>query len=541
MTGRRLSPAANAYTLAAAACMSAAIPLAFILYQAALLLPASPAGRRAEYWLWAATTLCVAAVATALSWRLRALASQGLAPSEDKAWRLRAGHRVVWTLHLAHEPAPVDPSAASGLRRQVAALFAAAALSWIGAELLWRRRIAVLVESLSAAGRPVTLAALHRGVPKEKNAYPALRAAVTGVKFDYDTSAHPGMKLRKWDEAVVSAESALLGQHEAFLAGKVLPLARAYRDFEPADYRKAAAEPLDANLGSFGGLHQVGNLLFDRAGLKSYKGDAPAAWESADALVRLAAFSGQGGELISKAVAAVLTGRAARACLQIMLNRPGASIPPELARRLAAAEARPYVRDGFAAGLAYSLDVYRAPWRVRRDVLAEQGLDPLQAGTIAVFLELFHLDAAFLARAAAGDKALTDPMGWSPLRAALVARQREREGSLFWQVASVWALGSSGNASLVFARGFEASAWAKLALSHSALNAYRAKHGRYPDRLDALAPALAPLDSLWDPFADRLFAYAVQDGGRGFELSSLGPFKTRSDGSGLAMVLREKF
>ncbi|MBI5203104.1 MAG: hypothetical protein HY925_16050, partial [Elusimicrobia bacterium] len=298
--------------------------------------------------------------------------------------------------------------------------------------------------------------------------------------------------------------------------------------------------PLESSFGEFGGISQAAHLLVDRAGLLSYEGDAPGGWRAAFDALRLATLHGKGGELLSKAIAVGVGGRAARACLTVMLNRPGAVMPGDLAGELAAFSARPYVRDGFDADVAHGLDLYRAPESTRRQLLLELGLDPMGAALAQAVIRLFHLDSALSAVSAAESDVLARPQGWRALRSSLAVLQRERESSPFRRLVS-GVFSGAPNPTLLFARGFEAKAWSNLALAFSALNAYRAARGRYPERLEDLAPRYATLDLLWDPFSNQAFRYAASGGGKGFELSSLGPFKTRTDGAGQSMVLRERY
>jgi hypothetical protein len=376
------------------------------------------------------------------------------------------------------------------------------------------------------------------GDPKDFNVVMDISKVLDEVDGDWQTDA-PGDTTGAWGPAASAAFAKIGGRYARYLGGvdrDLSAILARYPRRVAVDYRVVAKDPMGQDtlkgLGAFVSAARGYRILAER---RAIQGDTAGAWKAVRSQIQLTRLILQDHTLIGRMIAVANAGIIARTATTIMQNRRGAVLPPALAKEMAALLAEPWVPGGFAAEIAWGLDVRR------HSRSAWWGASLVGSRRLGHVLErkltfLGVTDAAQYRLITQVLEPAARAQGWTPdLRGGEFDRYA---ASRAWAAPLVPWIELPRYLQLL-QKEYETKTRLQFALVVSALHQYRAKTGRYPAGLALLAPRDLDAVLLTDVFTGRELVYEPGPRGAGYELSSLGPLGNRSDSRARILAVKE--
>lgn len=365
----------------------------------------------------------------------------------------------------------------------------------------WHGRAMELKGELQGNGYPVSLSEFQRQVPPAQNGFPVLYKL-----FNEDVEEKLGgsdvrIPIARLDPEALAYEKKAIAPFESYYKKELAPFFDKYRLFQSVDYYAASRDPWNYSVQKkprYGSLNQ---FLERAAVVNASKWDPGEAWKYVRAQISFLRLIFQEDDYsLYSMLAKYHIERIAQTSINIMLNRPGAVIPPDIqgflktlfAKNLFAKTLKSFIADTFDSEAQkeitergyYSI----LPGKYLPDV-ASYMMDIFTINQVEILLRLRKLE------------------GWKDA----LERDREIENKIRFLPEWPYLFAKIGIPRYVnlYEHELEAKTWLKLALIHSALESYRGKYKKYPGKLLELAPGYVGIELLNDYYTDRQFDYGT--------------------------------
>ncbi|OGS47297.1 MAG: hypothetical protein A3J79_10430 [Elusimicrobia bacterium RIFOXYB2_FULL_62_6] len=438
----------------------------------------------------------------------------------------------------------------------LAVLAAAALLVVLGARGVWHGRLESFKQDLKEKGLPLSLAEFQEDLPDGQYAYPELSTAIEkdfSPEF-YNKAFHTGDSIGKWTPEIFKKEAPYAAHYAPYLDKKLAPLlARKYTRYLKVDYAAAAKEPSSMPAPPLANMLSIARAAKLYAVSRAYQGDAGKAWALVRLQFSLADLLADEKVIYSKIIALGLRRLAVETALDIMLNRPAATLPADLTASVKGVLGGVLIRDALKSELAYQFDEYAFLSRLNgRRFVSGGGLFTAVApdsgrrgGGLGMWLEyeafsvmrmLGLLDINLLATARYFAE-LTGESPWAIMftEGRMIGDEIQKLPS--WPYLLVKA--ALPEFSRMYEREWELKAWAQLALACSELNRFRAERGRYPKDISELSPKTYSAGLLRDIFSGGKLPYTLSKDGKSFELCSTGAYGKKQDAFGRSFCIKQ--
>ena len=419
-----------------------------------------------------------------------------------------------------------------------------------GSRAFWRARFYDLEHDLRAQGFATSLAALRDGTPDSTLASKELSELLQRydpLAKEYTAAEHPGERLGPWSASAFVMESAHATRQERFLIEELAPLlAKGYSRYTRLDFRARSRNPTAVQSPQYAGIVELSRALRVCAGYRAYRGEADRAWAHVRLGLALSNILANEPVFVGRGIGLAARSNGAHAALQVMLNRPSAEMPPDIAEELRDSTPEAWIPEVVRLEIPWAFDLHRFLARVtRREWAAMNGF----VGAFGVAPSAGHadgtagLDTGYFLWSLFRAMGLLDmnfipyletlaqqvePRPWSDMQAR---KARVDAQSMSWRrdwryLVTGFLTPWYGHA---FEKGWSVRAWSQMAVIVSDLNARRRRLGRFPKTLAELWVDGPDRETLRDPFSEgRSFLYAASADGRAFELCSAGPRAERN-------------
>lgn len=474
-----------------------------------------------------------------MGWRKLLLRGAGFELGDEAVYRFRG----LSFRYRTHVPVKKD---LKWIPRFFAHLLGAALVSvasmWV-AHRIWHGRVDDMRAALEEKGHAVRMRDLLRAELPAGNAHPELPKVLKklddGSFLDDD---HPGLAAGRWSSVALSKEKRSLEKHWEFLDGTLLPELEKYSYMQSVTAEQVERNPVGLPYLDLGSWSRSNKLLGLAAGVRAAEGRPERAWKYVSAQLKQAELVGSDAMLFSKLFSASMSAYVGRSIINVMLNDPSARLPRDIELAAARFLSKPLVLGGMRMELAFRLELVE--W------IETQGPEALEGTEFGGYLGwgltkmgLFDLSVlrdipVFLRSPSMDTRRAID---WRAQRRRNEAAQAELEALPAWPYIMLKGIFAGSTLGKFRLRETEGRAWLRLALLCSALNEYRRSNGTYPEGLDVLTPRFATADLLADPFHDADWIYVREPDGKGYTLSSRGPYGTGMDSKGKKLAFTQRF
>ncbi|MBI5623547.1 MAG: hypothetical protein HY924_07205 [Elusimicrobia bacterium] len=537
VTSRR-APADAALVLAGVAGMAAAIA-AFL---ALLALAPTPWG-----WLNVALAIVGGGVASTL-----ASSFAGQTESINAAFGLetvetqRSLGPFSWTLRIrTGASAPASGRHAVKAVLPLAGLLLASGLVLHLVHSTWHGRVDSFKDSIRAKGWPGSLADRQGGDADSDYAYPELEKALSGLDLkawsEAENKRRPGV--RRWDRAEQLKQAPVIGRYEPFLLREAGPILKKRSRFFRTDYAAAAKDPLRMPLPNYSRALTVARMARLCAEGRAFGGELSRAWDHVRLILAIIRLNAPEHTLFSKMVAINLGRMAGETSVTILLNRPGAGLPRDVAAGLKELAERDLVKEGLETELAMHCDMRDFFERAFSGALPGQGFEQLVGGpsTGLAFLDRVLGRVAVATGFFDANVFVSGRHLESLIDLPQDSRGSDASGAALLELPAwpyLLALIATPDFARIYDRQAETGDWAGLALLASALAESREKNGRYPAKLEAVAPErlLPRTPARPRVLAASDFSYVLA--GAGYVLCRVSDGAPRKDRNGVEFCVR---
>jgi len=443
-----------------------------------------------------------------------------------------------WTSRRANIPSSAEIRGITPLLSRFAAVTAASLLVILVTHGVWHVKAETLKQSIKAKGWPSSLADFQTNAPDEQYAGEAIESAMIRIGMGaMDEKTDIALKTLKWDKEIFERQSAFVARQLPLAAKEFSSAIKGRTRWMKADYLAAVKNPFGLQVPKFSDQIKLSKFLRLCACVEAFRGNLPEAWGYVRLQLSIAGLLSSDPSLIAKMSTVVLRRQAALAAVSIMLSRPSAAIPADIAQSLQIFPFESLVSDGMKTEVAKFCDFIAAPLpaedrnkisrveyykgEVWSWILAFTGLTDLSiAKSASYYSELVITTSRYK---------LFEPWGSKA--------DRELQNLPEWPYFLTKTM--TGKFSDLHEKEWEMKAWAQMALVASAAVKYYGAYSRYPGKIRELSPKFITGKMLEDPFSYRDFEYNATAGGKGFSLCSIGPKGNHKNNKELTFCIQQ--
>jgi|GEM_PF-5265560 len=454
--------------------------------------------------------------------------------------RFETGGVLLWKSGVSHKLGVVYPAKMLPVLVHFAALAVLLGLVECGSGWVAHKRLEAVKAELAAKGYKTSMTQYDSGRHGADRLYPTMRKSLD----DKARREISKIKIEKWDAAMAEQAIGLSVKYDAALE-KIIPLLDKREYSDPMDYQTMAREPFTAPVPHYGPALAVSKLLLVKMYLSAEHGGKAAAWRYLDRQLLLSELTGSSSVFVAKLVWMFMYGDSADMTANILLRNSHMTLPPAVIGQFKAMQEKHPAREGLRTEMAVLLDsaeFMRWNWKwwlpkpfdvwlfFRQSALYYLPTPLWWLGfgaDIAAFTHMPYL--VFLSERFTGDWTVAAPAIGKLEDATFLRFERLMVYPLMWELASASVV-APPRFIKIYAREVSMRAKIRLALAISALNGYRNKSGRYPQKLEQLVPSFSSASDLQNPFTGKPFIYSVDAPGHRFRLSADGVPNYLTDG-----------
>ena len=445
---------------------------------------------------------------------------------------------VKWISHRVNTSGSAEIRGLPPLLLRLAAVSAGSLLVVLFTHGIWHAKAEALKQSVKEKGWSSSLADFQANVPDEQYAGQAAESAMIKIGMGaMDEKTDMALKTLKWDKEIFELQSAYVARQLPIIAKELSPAIKGRTRWIKQDYQAAVKNPFGLQVPQFADQIKLSKFLRLCASVEAFRGNLPEAWGYVRLQLSIAGLVSSDPSLIAKMITVVLRRQAALAAVGIMLSRPSAGIPADIAKSLQVFPSESLVSDGMKTEVAKFSDLIASPLTVedRMKISGVKYYKGVVQSHIWAFTGLTDLSIA-------KSVSYYSELVITPSRYKLFEPRGSKADMEFKNLPD-WPYFLTKTMTGIFSdlheKEWEMKAWGQMSLVTSAAGKYYRVQGRYPGKLSELSPKFIAVNLLEDPFSAKDFKYAATTAGKGFFLCSAGPKGNRKDFRELTFCIQQ--